>query len=153
MADSSLTEPERRFLDELGARGVPYMIVGLTAATLQGANTTTIDMDVWFESIMDPRIGEAANAAGGMWITGFGMMPAQLGGALDRFDVVVHMSGLESFAAELARSKVVQVDGVTVHVLPLRRILVSKRAADRPKDRAVIPALEEALAAIEDMEP
>ena len=39
MADSNLTEAERRFLAELEARGVAYMIVGLTAATLQGANT------------------------------------------------------------------------------------------------------------------
>jgi len=33
-----------------------------------------------------------------------------------------------------------------IHVLPLERILLSKRAADREKDRAVLPALEAALA-------
>jgi len=33
------------------------MIVGLTAATLQGANTTTVDVDLWFESLGDLRIG------------------------------------------------------------------------------------------------
>lgn len=153
MADSNLTEPERRFLAELEARGVVYMIVGLTAATLQGANTTTVDVDLWFESIGDPRIGEAANAAGGIWVSGFGMMPAKLGGVLDRFDVVFSMSGLERFEAELSRSKAVKLQGVTVRVLPLDRVLASKRAANRPKDRAVIPALEEALAAIEDSEP
>ena len=47
MADSSLTEAERSFLAELEVRGVDYMIVGLTAATLQGANTTTVDIDLW----------------------------------------------------------------------------------------------------------
>ena len=57
MADSSLTGPERRFLAELEARGVAYMIVGLTAATLQGANTATVDVDLWFESLGDLRIG------------------------------------------------------------------------------------------------
>jgi hypothetical protein len=32
MADSNLTEPERRFLAELEARGVVYMIQALSAA-------------------------------------------------------------------------------------------------------------------------
>jgi len=34
MADSALTDAERRFLVELAARGVAYMIVGLSAASL-----------------------------------------------------------------------------------------------------------------------
>jgi len=48
-----LTEAERRFLTELDERGVKYMIVGLTAASLQGANTTTVDIDLWFETVAD----------------------------------------------------------------------------------------------------
>jgi hypothetical protein len=35
---------------------------------------------------------------------------------------------------------------VTARVLPLTRILVSKRVASRPKDRLVIPVLEDVLA-------
>jgi hypothetical protein len=146
-----LTEAERRFLAELVARGVKFMVVGLTAAALQGANTTTVDIDLWFETNADPRIREAADVAGGIWISGFGMMPVRLGGPLgDRFDMVLHMSGLGRFEDEYAGSRAVTVEGVTVRVLPLARVLVSKRAADRPKDRAALPALEEALAAIED---
>lgn len=75
MADSALTDAERRFLLELEARSVAYMIVGLSAASLQGANTTTLDVDLWFETTSDPRIAEAARAAGGGWISGAGMMP------------------------------------------------------------------------------
>jgi len=146
-----LTAAERRFLAELDERGVPYMIVGLTAASLQGANTTTVDIDLWFESTADSRIRDAAEAAGGIWVSGFGMMPPQLGGPLgDRFDVVLHMSGLGRFAEEYARALPITVEGIAVRLLPLDRILESKRAANRPKDRAVIPALEEALAALED---
>jgi hypothetical protein len=58
------------------------------------------------------------------------------------------MSGLGTFDKEYPGARDAQIDGVNVKVLPLARILASKRAADRPKDRAVIPALEEALAAI-----
>jgi hypothetical protein len=130
MADSALTDAERRFLAELHARGVSYMFVGLTAASLQGANTTAVDVELWFETISDPRIAEAANAAGGMWVSGFGMMPARLGGTLDRFDVVLQMSGLDSFASEAAHSKMVTLDGLPIRILALDRILASKRAAN-----------------------
>jgi hypothetical protein len=41
------------------------------------------------------------------------------------------------------------VDGIPLRVLGLRRILASKRAAGRKKDLAVIPALKEALVALE----
>lgn len=150
MGDFVLTDAERRFLTELEERGVKYMIVGLTAASLQGANTTTVGIDLWFEGAADPKIRDAAEAAGGLWVSGFGMMPAQLGGVLaDRFDVVLHMSGLGRFAHEYAQARTMTVEGVLVRLLPLDRILASKRAADRPKDRAVIPSLEEALAAVE----
>jgi hypothetical protein len=37
-----------------------------------------------------------------------------------------------------------------VRVLPLERIIASKRAAGRPKDLAVLPALEAALAVARD---
>jgi len=149
MADSALTDAERRFLQELELRGVAYMLVGLSAASLQGANTTTLDIDLWFERTSDPRIAEAARAVGGDWISGAGTMPPQLAGVLDRFDLVNYMHGLERFEIELAHAKTIAVEGVTLRVLPIDRIIASKRAADRPKDRAVLPALEEALAAIE----
>ena len=153
MDDSTLTDVERRFLAELDARGVRYLIVGLTAAVLQGANTTTVDIDLWFESTADPRIAEAATVAGGFWVSSFGMMPAGLGGPLgDRFDVVNAMSGLADFATEYGGAKVVSVEGLSVRVLPLARILASKRTANRAKDLAAIPALEEALAASADVD-
>jgi hypothetical protein len=144
-----LSDAERRFLAELNARGVRYMVVGLSAAIVQGANTSTQDIDLWFATISDPQIAPAAAVAGGIWVSGFGMMPPQLGGALgDRFDVVNLMSGLGTFDKEYPGALDAQIDGIAVKVLPLARILASKRAADRPKDRAVIPALEEALLVI-----
>jgi hypothetical protein len=46
---SALSDVERRFFEELNTRGVKYMVVGLTAAIAQGANTVTRDIDLWFE--------------------------------------------------------------------------------------------------------
>jgi hypothetical protein len=81
----------------------------------------------------------------------FGMRPPALGGDVlgDRFDVVILASGLRPFADEYAESVALEIEGVPLRVLPLPRILVSKRAAGRPKDLAQIPAIEEAIAALE----
>jgi predicted nucleotidyltransferase len=48
---------------------------------------------------------------------------------------------------EFARAHEYGVDGLRLRVLPLERIIVSKRAAGRPKDTAQLPLLEAALAA------
>jgi len=59
------------------------------------------------------------------------------------------MSGLGSFAAEYAFVKFETLDGVPVPVLALRRIAESKRAAGRPKDRALEHAFVDALALLD----
>ncbi|HEX7669764.1 MAG TPA: nucleotidyltransferase [Polyangiaceae bacterium] len=149
---SALTAGERALLDGLGRRGVPFMLVGLSAAVLQGANTATRDIDIWFEDTSDLRIGDAVREANGIWVSGtFGMRPPQIGGDAigDRLDVVTHMHGLGTFQDELPNVTMVEIDGIWLRVLKLERIIASKRAAGRKKDLAVIPALEEALAALD----
>jgi len=44
MADSILTTAERTFLAVLSARGVRFMVVGMSAALIQGARGATEDM-------------------------------------------------------------------------------------------------------------
>src|SRR5688572_22421585 len=120
----------------------------MSAALLQGARGATEDIDLWFEQLDDPRIAEAARKAQGIWVTR--TQPPLLGGAAgDRWDVVTTMSGLPDFAREYAGSRQLALDGVTIRVLPLERIIESKRVADRPKDRAVLHALEAALKVIQ----
>ncbi len=124
------------------------MIVGMSGALLQGARGVTEDIHLWFEDLSDPRIADAVKEAGGVWISGsFGLGPPRIGGdALsERFDVVTTMTGLESFATELRDVRFEEVDGLRLPVLPLARIVDSKRAANREKDRAVLPSLEDAL--------
>jgi hypothetical protein len=152
MADSTLTAAERAFLAELNGTGVRFMVVGMSAALIQGARGATEDIDLWFEDVTDARISAAARASGGVWISGsFGMGPPRLGGEAlsERFDVVTNMSGLRDFATEYEAVRFETVDGVPIPVLPLRRILESKRAANRPKDQALLHALEDALALLD----
>lgn len=132
MSGDAFTDVERRFLEELERRNVRYLVVGMTAAVLQGARGVT----------------EAARSVGAIYVSGtFGMRPPMLGGALgDRFDVVTNVDGAEDFAAERSRAVMIIVSGVSLPVMPLARVAASKRASGRAKDLAQLPALEEALA-------
>ncbi|MBX3232851.1 MAG: hypothetical protein KIT84_42485 [Labilithrix sp.] len=140
-AADSLSREERAFLTALNDLGVRYLLVGMSAALLQGATLATEDINLWFEDIADERIGEAARRAGAAWVTR--MQPPRLAGAAgERFDVVTTMDGLPDFAAEYAGSIAFDLGGLAIRVLPLQRIIASKRAAGRAKDRAALVLLE-----------
>jgi hypothetical protein len=144
----ALNAAERKLLAALAQRGVPFILVGMGAALIEGAPVATQDIDLWFPNASDPRIPLAAADAGGFWISGFGMQPPSFGGTdLERVDVVLTVHGLDSFEAEFARALEVAVDDLRVRILPLERILASKLTSKRPKDLAQIPALEATLLA------
>jgi hypothetical protein len=146
--DFALTAAERRLFDALNQRGVPFIIVGMGAAVLEGAPIATQDLDVWFARLDDERLHLAAADAGGFWISGFGMQPPSFGGdGLSRIDVVLTAHGLEPFSVEYAGALEREIEGITVRILPLRRVIASKRATRRPKDMAQLPAHEATLAA------
>jgi hypothetical protein len=154
VSEFALTPAERALLAALDALGVRFLIVGMGAALLEGAPGTTQDVDLWFGRIDPDKLGEAARRAGGFYTPGFGAQPPAVGGeGLERLDLVLTASGLSSFDEEYARSLEHLVDDVRVRVLPLERVIVSKRAANRPKDAAQLPALEAALAAKQDPGP
>jgi hypothetical protein len=59
--------------------------------------------------------------------------------------VVILCHGLPRFDEEYRRAVTVLVGDVTLKVLPFERIIASKQAANRPKDRIVLDALRAAL--------
>jgi hypothetical protein len=73
--------------------------------------------------------------------------PAFGGPGLERIDVVLTGHGLDAFETEYASAIEREIDGVMLRVLPLERVLARKRATNRPKDRAALPALEATLLA------
>lgn len=147
MAGSNVSDAEIVFLKELARRRVKFMIVGMSAAVIQGADLGTEDIDLWFESLSDPRLDEAARAAGGV-IAWRANPPMITGRGLDHIDLVIRCDGLRAFDVEYAAAIEAEAFGVKVKVLPLRRVISSKKAANRLKDQAVLPALRAALAAI-----
>jgi hypothetical protein len=146
--DLALTDAEKALLEGLRARGVRYLLVGMGAALIEGAAGTTQDLDIWLGSIDPAKVGDAARQAGGFYTSGMGLQPPMIGGpGFERLDLVVNASGLDPFDVEYARAREHEVDGIRVTVLPLERVIVSKRAAGRLKDKAQLPLLEAALAA------
>jgi predicted nucleotidyltransferase len=148
VSELNLELREAEFLKALTDRHVRFMMVGLSAALVEGAPVVTQDVDLWFEDIEDRNIHEAAQLVGGGFSKGRDLFPPFLYGAgTDRFDVVLGCQGLGRFSEELLNAPVREIGGVPVHVLSLERIIVSKEAVDRPKDRMVMPALKAALLA------
>ena len=149
MPDASafpLSDREITFLRELSRRGSRFVVVGLGAAVLQGADAVTQDLDLWFHSLGDPAIAAAARAAGGVFVTR-SSPPMIAGEGLDRIDLVIHCHGLKSFDVEYKGAVDLPIADFSVKILPLDRVIASKRAAARPKDRAVLEALRATLAA------
>ena len=147
----ALTAAERSLFDALTRRGQRFIVVGLSAAVVQGAPVTTQDIDLWLESPGDESVRDAAREAGGFWIPAFGLQPPAFGGpGLERIDVVLTVHGVDSFTLEYGRAIDASIDDVALKVLPLDRVIASKRATNRPKDVAALPALEATLRAMTD---
>ena len=62
---------EIEFLKELVRQKVEFMIVGLSAAALQGAPVVTQDIDLWFRRLPDPGIEKALKKFNGSYIPPF----------------------------------------------------------------------------------
>ncbi len=59
---------EISFLRELIKQGVEFILVGLSAAALQGAPVVTQDIDLWFKDLADPGIKKALKKVGGFYV-------------------------------------------------------------------------------------
>lgn len=145
------TEREQNFLRELTRQGVDFLVVGLAAAALQGAPAVTQDIDLWFRDLADAGLRRALDRVGGIYVPATLSTPPMLAGkSVALFDIVLTMHGLKDFEQEAANALDLKVGRVKVRVLPLARIIASKKAANRAKDRLVLPILEDALAALSD---
>ncbi len=147
MADNRIfTAKELSFLRELTRNKVPFMIVGLSAAALQGAPMVTQDVDLWFRNIDHPGIRKALNKLGGTLVEPIALNPPMFAGKnVEYFDIVLTVHGVDSFDKEVKAAVKVPFAGFSVCVLPLERIIASKRFLNREKDRMALPALKTAL--------
>jgi hypothetical protein len=113
------------------------------AAIRQGAPLMTIDYDFWV------RLPER------QYVRLLSIVQRQGGTILARtlyelsdgtqVNAIFQPDGLGSFDVEFKRSPQVELAGQPLRVLPLRRVIASKRAAGRAKDLAALPVLERTL--------
>jgi predicted nucleotidyltransferase len=148
-APSILTKKELQFLKELTRNRVRFILVGLSAAALQGAPVVTQDVDLWFEDLTDQGIRKALIKVGGALVPQMGLnLPMFAGDSVKLFDIVLTMHGLGRFTDEWQFTQEVTLEGVSVRILKLERIIISKEAANRPKDALVLPVLRDVLETI-----
>jgi hypothetical protein len=144
------SENEIRLLGSLLKHKVRFMVVGLSAATLQGAPVVTQDVDLWFEKLGEEKISLALREVGAAYVPPSINNPPMLAGAgSELFDIVIRMDGLATFEEESKNCIVIPLGRYRLKVLALDRILASKIAANRPKDTLTIPILRDTLAAIQ----
>lgn len=121
------------------------MVVGASAAVLQGVPLVTQDIDLWFEEVPDPKLRTVLAKVGGIYVPSVAHNPPTFAGeAVKLFDIVLNCQGLGAFAEEYSNALAIDVGSVTVPVLPLDRVIHSKKSAGRQKDAAALPALETA---------
>lgn len=144
--DLIFSEDEVKFLHELARQKVDFMIVGLSAAALQGAPVVTQDVDLWFKNLEDPRIKKALKKVDGAYVPPMGSNPPMfVGDAVNLFDIVVHMHGLGEFDEEKKQAVRIPLGKLKLRVLSLAQIIKSKKALGRRKDLMVLAVLADAL--------
>ena len=144
---------EIEFLKELVRQKVDFMIVGLSAAALQGAPVVTQDIDLWFRALPDPGINKALRKFNGSYIPPIAENPPMFAGdGIELFDIVIHMHGLGEFDDERKHAVKIPLGRIKVPVLKLERIIASKKATGREKDKLVLKVLSDALKAIRERE-
>jgi len=128
------------------------VVIGNSASMLNGAPVTTQDIDLLIRDTRLNRwkLARFAKAIGGAapmpvselskveWIEGGLAVPVQI-----HYD---RISGGLTFSSIRSRAHLVAVGDEKLAVAALADVIRSKKAANRPKDRAVLPILRDTLA-------
>lgn len=142
----------------LHEQGVDYVLVGGLAAVLHGSSTLTNDADIvpLRDSANLARLSEALRQLDARLRVidtpegiPFDPHPSLLGSmatlnlttSCGDLDLVFSPTALDDFDALVAGSVLFSLYGYQVRVAALSDIIRSKTAANRPKDRAVLPVL------------
>ena len=139
----SQDSPLGAFLKALREEKIDCILIGAMAAIEQGAPLMTVDYDFWV------RLPER------QYVRLLTIMQRQ-GGTIrartlyelsdgTQVNAIFQPNGLRSFDTEWKICRWGKLENVPVKVLPLRRVIASKQAANREKDLAVLPILRRTL--------
>jgi hypothetical protein len=135
--------PLGAFLKALREEKIDCILIGAMAAIEQGAPLMTVDYDFWVRlpERQYVRLLAIAQRQGGA-IRARTVYELSDG---TQVNAIFHPDGLRSFDTEWKISRWGELEKVAVKVLPLRRVIASKQAANREKDLAVLPILHRTL--------
>ena len=143
MGHASGVSPLAQLAQALRAEKTRFIVVGMTAAILQGTPSTTLDVDLWIN--LPPRqyirILNLCRSLGAEIVANTVVV---FDGQLT-VNFLYEIVGLKSFNFEYSHAKRLKWQGETFAVLPLHRVYKSKKAAGRPKDLAVLPLLQRTI--------
>jgi hypothetical protein len=135
--------PLGAFLKALAEEKIPCILIGMMAAVEQGAPLMTVDYDFWVKlpERQYVRILQIIKN-----LRGVIMAPTfyELSDGT-QVNVVFKPTGLRSFDVEFKAAHERELACQPIRVLPLKRVIASKRAAGRDKDVAVLPVLERTM--------
>ena len=127
------------------------ILIGNAAAAIHGAPVTTVDFDFMFRAT-PVNLGKLKRFAASLEaiimrpyypVSGLYRVINDDRGLQVDFMPVIH--GVKSFNSLRSRAEVIELDGQRLQVASLVDIIASKRAAGRPRDRAVLEILKKTL--------
>ncbi len=139
----SQDSPLGAFLKALREEGIDCILIGAMAAIRQGAPLMTVDYDFWVRlpERQYVRLLTIVQRQGGT-IRARTLYELSDG---TQVNAIFQPDGLCSFRTEWKRCAIGRLEGVPLRILPLQRVIASKRAAGRDKDLAALPVLERTL--------
>ena len=143
MATNPKPPPLVQLFGALQAERIKFMLVGMSAANLQGVLASTVDVDVWIG--LPPRqYIRVINACRKLKATVQSPNKVFLRDETP-VDFIYEIGGLQSFEKEFLRAKKLPFHGLKIPVLPLERICKSKEIAARDKDKLHILLIRQVL--------
>lgn len=135
--------PLGAFLKALGEEKIDCILIGAMAAIEQGAPLMTVDYDFWVRlpERQYVRLLTIVQRQGGT-IRARTLYELRDG---TQVNAIFQPDGLRSFDAEWKGCRAGELENIPVKILPLHRVIASKRAANRDKDLAVLPILRRTL--------
>lgn len=127
------------------------VLIGNAAAALQGAPVTTLDFDFLFRKTPGNlrKLKAVARSLGAVILKPYYPASDLLRVVRDedslQLDFMTRIHGARSFASLRSRASRIDFGGHQLLVADLSDIIKSKRAAGRPRDRAVLDILEKTL--------
>jgi hypothetical protein len=135
--------PLARLMGALAREKIRFLLIGMSAAIVQGVPGSTIDVDLWIDlpvrQYMRPMKIALAQGAEMLRNTVLQLSDDTL------VNYVFSVTGLASFGSEYANSVTLSFHGLKIAVLPLERVRKSKLAIQRPKDLVHVQQIESTL--------